>query len=201
MALSQRFDEALVYAARVHAAQTRKGTEIPYLAHLLAVASLAIEHGASEDEAIAALLHDAIEDQGGAARRADILWRFGDTVAAIVDGCSDTDIDPKPPWRERKERYLGHLRVASPAVRFVAACDKLHNLRSLIADHAELGDALWERFNAPQAEQLWFFRALAAALEARPGAEEHPGHARVVAALASALAELEALVARLGGGS
>src|SRR5262245_5807386 len=113
MALSQRFDEALVYAARVHAAQKRKGTEIPYLSHLLAVAALALEHGASEDEAIAALLHDAVEDQGGAARRADIRWRFGDAVAAIVDGCSDADVEPKPPWRERKERYLAHLARAS----------------------------------------------------------------------------------------
>jgi (p)ppGpp synthase/HD superfamily hydrolase len=199
MALSQRFDEALVYAARAHAAQTRKGTEIPYLAHLLAVAALAIEHGASEDEAIAALLHDAVEDQGGAARRADLRWRFGDAVTAIVDGCSDTDVEPKPPWRERKESYLAHLRAASPAVRFVSACDKLHNLRSLIADYAELGDALWARFNAPRAEQLWFFRALAAALAARPDAEEHPGLARVVAALASAVAELEALIAHGGG--
>src|SRR5436190_10063419 len=120
MALSPRFEDALTYATRLHADQVRKGTGIPYIAHRLAVASIALEHGADEDEAIAALLHDAIEDQGGATTREEIRRRFGDRVVGIVDGCSDTDVSPKPPWRERKEAYIAHVRVASPSVRLVS---------------------------------------------------------------------------------
>src|ERR1051325_12202408 len=131
MALTSRFEDALSFAARLHSGQLRKGTAIPYVSHLLAVASVALEHGADEDEAIAALLHDAVEDQGGAPTREEIRRRFGDRVVEIVDGCTDAETVPKPPWRERKERYIAHVAEASPSVRLVSASDKLHNARSI----------------------------------------------------------------------
>src|SRR5690242_16149089 len=121
MVLSSRFEDALGYAARLHAGQVRKGTGVPYVAHLLAVTALALEYGADEETAIAALLHDAVEDQGGAATRAAIQQRFGARVAAIVDGCTDTDVTPKPPWQARKEAYIAHVLVAPPDVRLVSA--------------------------------------------------------------------------------
>ena len=133
MNLSSKFDQALQYAAAIHREQIRKGTEIPYLAHLLGVASIALEHGASEDEAIGALLHDAAEDAGGLARIEDIRRNFGDAVAAIVEGCTDSVVVPKPPWRKRKEDYIAHLPSASPSVRLVSASDKLHNARAIPA--------------------------------------------------------------------
>src|SRR5256885_5529462 len=121
MLLSARFEEALVFATQLHKEQVRKGTAIPYIAHLLGVTSIVLENGGNEDEAIAALLHDAIEDQGGAATREEIRRRFGDTVVAIVDGCTDAEVMPKPPWRGRKEAYIAHLCQASPSVRLISA--------------------------------------------------------------------------------
>ena len=160
--LTRRFADALTDAARAHAGQSRKGTRIPYIAHPLGVASIALEHGASEDEAIAALLHDAIEDSPDPLRvKEDIRRRFGAAVAAIVEGCSDSETRPKPPWRERKERYVVHLRQASPSVRLVSASDKLHNARAILADHEEVGEALWERFTAKKDGTLWYYRTLA----------------------------------------
>jgi (p)ppGpp synthase/HD superfamily hydrolase len=159
-ALTNRFEEALAYAAQLHARQRRKGTEIPYVSHLLAVASLAIEAGASEDEAIAALLHDAVEDQGGAATREEIRRRFGDAVVAIVDGCTDTDQEPKPPWRARKEAYIAHVRAASDSVRLVSSADKLHNARSILSDYRTCGEALWDRFTGGREGTLWYYRSL-----------------------------------------
>src|SRR5690242_18239338 len=120
MELSARFDEALVYASRLHAKQVRKGSGIPYIAHLLAVTALVLEHGGGEDEAIAALLHDAIEDQGGDATRQEIRHHFGEVVVEIVNGCSDTDRTPKPPWRDRKEAYIAHLHTATPSILLVS---------------------------------------------------------------------------------
>jgi GTP pyrophosphokinase len=114
MTLSTKFDQALHYAVIIHAGQVRKGTRIPYLSHLLGVASIALEYGANEDEAIGALLHDAGEDAGGRGRIEDIRQRFGDTVADIVDGCTDADVVPKPEWRKRKEEYIAHIPTASP---------------------------------------------------------------------------------------
>ncbi|MBW4519616.1 MAG: HD domain-containing protein [Scytolyngbya sp. HA4215-MV1] len=160
MVLSDRFTAALTFATQLHAQQTRKGTPIPYIAHLLAVTSLALEHGATEDEAIAALLHDAVEDQGGAATREAIRQHFGETVVAIVDGCTDTDRTPKPPWQERKQAYLDHLPTASASVRLVSACDKLHNARSILSDYRVLGEAVWERFKGGKAGTLWYYRSL-----------------------------------------
>ena len=127
MPSTERFCEALEYAVRLHAAQRRKGSDTPYIAHLLSVTAIVLEHGASEDEAIAALLHDAVEDQGGAPVREEIRRRFGPAVATIVDGCTDCDTTPKPPWRERKEAFLARLPSAGRSVHLVTAADKLHN--------------------------------------------------------------------------
>jgi (p)ppGpp synthase/HD superfamily hydrolase len=159
--MTTRFEDALVYAARLHATQRRKGSSgAPYIAHLLAVTALALENGAEEDTAIAALLHDAVEDQGGAATREEIRRRFGDAVTAIVDGCTDTDVVPKPPWRARKEAYLNHLPHASEAVRLVSVCDKVHNARSLLADLRVVREAVWKVFTGKREGTLWYYRAL-----------------------------------------
>jgi GTP pyrophosphokinase len=166
MVLSARFEEALVFATRLHREQTRKGTTIPYISHLLAVTSIVLEHGGNEDEAIAALLHDAIEDQGGASTREEIRRRFGETVVAIVDGCTDAEVIPKPPWRERKEAYVAHIAHASASVRLVSLADKLHNARTILADYRVLGDALWDRFNGGKKGTLWYYRALVDAFRA-----------------------------------
>lgn len=160
MELSPRFEQALVLATQLHARQQRKETDIPYVAHLLAVASLALEHGANEDEAIAALLHDAVEDQGGAATLEKIRRRFGETVASIVSACTDSTTVPKPPWRARKEAYVAHLRHASASARLVSACDKLHNARSILSDYRVQGEALWGRFNGGREGTLWYYDAL-----------------------------------------
>lgn len=187
MLLTERFEEALVLAAQFHARQLRKGTTIPYISHLLAVTSLVLEHGGNEDEAIAALLHDAVEDQGGVNARAKIRRLFGENVAAIVDGCSDTDQMPKPPWHERKERYIAHLRTASPSVRLVSAADKLHNVRSILADYRIIGEALWSRFNGGKAGTLWYYRSVMDVLR-------ETGPSSLVDELDRTLTELERLV-------
>lgn len=165
-----RFDDALVYAAQAHREQIRKGSGIPYVTHLLAVAAIVGEQGGSEDEVIAALLHDAVEDQGGQARLDDIRARFGDAVADIVWGCTDADTVPKPPWRERKERYIAHLAEATPSIRLVSSADKLHNARAILADLRVVGPALWERFTGGRDGTLWYYCALADTyLSLRPG--------------------------------
>jgi (p)ppGpp synthase/HD superfamily hydrolase len=166
MLLSTRFEEALVFATRLHREQMRKGTTIPYISHLLGVTSIVLEHGGNEDEAIAALLHDAIEDQGGASTREEIRRRFGDTVVAIVDGCTDAEVIPKPPWRMRKEAYIAHIAHASPSVRLVSAADKLHNARAILTDYRILGNALWRRFHGGKEGTLWYYRALVNAFRA-----------------------------------
>lgn len=148
MELSTRFDEALIFASRLHAKQVRKGSGIPYISHLLAVTALVLEHGGGEDEAIAALLHDAIEDQGGDATRQEIRRRFGEVVVEIVNGCTDTDSTPKPPWRERKEAYIAHLPTATSSILLVSAADKLHNVRSILNDYRVVGEEIWQRFKA-----------------------------------------------------
>ncbi len=160
MTLSQRFEEALHYAFNLHRHQVRKGSAIPYFAHLMAVASLVLEDGGDEDEAIAALLHDAVEDQGGWETLAEIRRRFGERVAQIVDGCTDAYEHPKPPWQARKEAYLEHLNNASPEVLRVSLADKLHNARTLLVDLQLHGDAVWERFNGGKEGTLWYYRRL-----------------------------------------
>ncbi len=163
MALSPRFEDALVLAARLHAGEVRKGTTIPYVAHVLGVASLALEHGADEDEAIAALLHDTVEDATGDPEviRIEIRRRYGPAVLAIVDGCTDSRSKPKPPFRERKESYIAKLLEASPSTRLVSAADKLYNARAILSDYRAIGEALWARFNGGRAGTLWYYRALA----------------------------------------
>lgn len=158
--LSERFTEALTYATHLHANQTRKGSGVPYIAHLLGVASIALEYGANEDEAIAALLHDAIEDQGGAATREEIRRRFGDKVTEIVDGCTDAETVPKPPWRQRKEAYIAHIPTASRSELLVSSADKLHNARSILNDYRLLGEVVWERFKGGKEGSLWYYRAV-----------------------------------------
>ncbi len=141
MPYTERVEKALVCASRLHKDQCREGTRIPYITYLLAVASIVGENGGTEDEVVA-LLHDAPEDQGGEATLDDLRANFGDEVAKIVDGCTDTYQDPKPPWRERKERYLAHLASASDAVRLVSFADKLHNARAVLSDYRVLGEYL-----------------------------------------------------------
>ena len=169
MRLTARFEEAANYAVRLHSEQFRKGTEIPYAAHLFSAASIALTHGANEDEAIGALLHDAVEDQGGTATLAEIRRRFGDAVAAIVEGCTDTDVVPKPPWRARKEAYIAHVRKASSSVRLVSASDKLDNARAVLADYYVLGEGLWERFNGGKDGTLWYYCELVKAFREAGG--------------------------------
>jgi (p)ppGpp synthase/HD superfamily hydrolase len=158
--LGRRFEQALLFAARKHAGQHRKGTTVPYVAHLLSVAGLVLEAGGDEDLAIAALLHDVVEDCGGAPMLEEVRRRFGQRVAHVVDGCTDTDLDPKPPWRKRKEDYIAHLRTADADTRLVSAADKLHNVRSIVAAYREIGDRVWERFHGKRDGTLWYYRAL-----------------------------------------
>ena len=172
MIYGEKFEEALTYAARLHRTQMRKGTYVPYVTHLLAVAAIVGENGGTEDEVIAALLHDAVEDQGGAATREEIRKRFGDSVATIVDGTSDSDVIPKPPWQERKRNYVAHVSGASRSVRLVSAADKLHNARSILRDLRAEGDVTWQRFNAGRDDQLWYYRALVDAFRTAGGTEE-----------------------------
>lgn len=161
--LSPRFEEALQYAARLHADQKRKETQIPYMAHLMSVSALVLEDGGDEDEAIAALLHDAVEDQGGQATLETIRRRFGQRVARIVEGCTDADTTAKPPWRQRKEQYLAQIRDAPSGVRRVSSADKLHNARAILADFRREGDRVWQRFRGDKAGTLWYYRALVTA--------------------------------------
>lgn len=167
MKLSQRFSEALSFAFELHQDQERKGSGIPYISHLLGVASLALEYGADEDEAIAALLHDAIEDQGGIATRDEILRRFGEKVTKIVEGCSDSQTIPKPPWKQRKKAYLEHLKKADQSVLLVATADKLYNARSILKDYHLLGDEIWERFHGKKEGTIWYYQSLVTVLNSR----------------------------------
>ena len=161
---TERFASALAYAYQVHAGQRRKGTGIPYIAHILGVTAIAMEYGADEDQAIGALLHDAAEDGGGEATLAEIRARFGDAVADIVLGCSDSlveDPEDKLPWQERKENYLAHLENASESVLLVSAADKLHNVRSIVRDHHEHGEEIWNRFQGRRDGTLWYYETVA----------------------------------------
>ena len=161
VALTHRFEQALIYAYHVHGGQMRKGPDgIPYIGHLLGVASLVIEDAGGEDEAIAALLHDAVEDQGGAPRLADIRARFGDRVATIVKGCTDANTIPKPKWLPRKRRHIRHLRSAPADVLRVSCADKLHNARAILADHRKHRNAVFSRFTGRKAGTLWYYACL-----------------------------------------
>jgi (p)ppGpp synthase/HD superfamily hydrolase len=171
MPLSERFDDALGYASRLHRTQTRKGSGIPYVSHLLAVCSLVIEHGGSEDQAIAALLHDAAEDQGGEATLNEIRARFGAAVADIVADCTDSWTEPKPTWRPRKEAYLAALPSKPAASLLVSLADKTHNASTILADHRVLGDELWDRFTGRRDGTIWYYRSISVVLDkVMPGA-------------------------------
>lgn len=159
--LTERFDDALAYTSQLHRAQNRKVVAIPYISHLLAVAAIALENGADEDQAIAALLHDAVEDQGGLAQLETIRARYGDSVAAMVADCTDAHEDPKPEWRPRKEAYIASLADKPARSLAVSLADKTHNASAINADLRGVGSAVWDRFTAKKHETLWYYRALA----------------------------------------
>jgi (p)ppGpp synthase/HD superfamily hydrolase len=170
--LTDRYTSAVDYARRVHADDTRKGTDIPYLSHVLAASALVLEAGGTEDQAIAALLHDAAEDHGGQDRLDDIRNEFGTDVANLVEACSDSlvaDRTAKEDWWTRKVRYLRKLREESPEAALVSCADKLHNARAVLGDYRLLDEQLWSRFNADAGRRgtLWYYRSLAAVLEGR----------------------------------
>jgi (p)ppGpp synthase/HD superfamily hydrolase len=189
--LTDRFRRAFAFASHIHATQVRKGTTVPYLAHVMSVAVLALEHGGSEDAAIADLLHDTVEDSpDGTGTEAAIRRYFGDHVADVVLGCSDaigTADQAKPPWRERKTAYLDHLADEhDPDVLLVSACDKLHNARTILADLRAIGPALWDRFNEKDpAAQVWYYQSLADSYPGRVPASLDDELTRVVAEIRS----------------
>jgi (p)ppGpp synthase/HD superfamily hydrolase len=158
--LGPRFLRAFEFAAEKHEHQTRKASTIPYIAHLMGVASLVLEAGGDEDLAIAALLHDVVEDCGGAPMLQEVRRKFGDRVAKVVDGCTDADTYPKPAWRERKEKYIQHLKKADADTRLVSAADKLNNVRSIVSDYRAIGESVWSRFNGGREGTLWYYRTL-----------------------------------------
>ena len=187
--LGPRFRDAFLFAADKHATQTRKKTTVPYISHLMAVTALVLEAAGDEDQAIAALLHDVVEDCGGAPTLEELRARFGDRVAHIVEGCTDAWIHPKPPWKQRKLDYLEHLRHADADIRLVSAADKLHNARTILHDLRLHGAPVFSRFAGGRDGTLWYYRAVLDVL--RNG---HPNP--LIPDLARVVTELEALAAR-----
>jgi (p)ppGpp synthase/HD superfamily hydrolase len=184
--LGSRFNAAFLFAAEKHATQTRKKTDVPYISHLMSVAALVLEAGGGEDEAVAALLHDVVEDCGGHPVLEEIRERFGPRVAKIVEGCTDAYTIPKPPWKARKLEYLDILRRSGDEVRLVSAADKLHNVRTILADYRREGDSVWDRFSGRRDGTLWYYRAVLDVLrEGKPN--------RLVDELCRVVTELETL--------
>ena len=203
MSYSGRTLDALKLAMDLHHEQRRKGTDIPYVTHLWAVASLIGEHGGTEDQIIAALLHDCLEDQGDKITLGHIRDRFGNRVAEIVKGCTDAEVIPKPPWKMRKTRYLAHLRTAPSYVKLVSAADKLHNARAIVADLRREGARFWDRFNAGPQDQMWYFRGLIRefrAGDATRGKTKRDGLTHIVQELERAVDEMAALISRSASG-
>ena len=159
-ALGTRFDSAVAYARELHSSQKRKGTQIPYLSHLVGAAALVMDQGGDEDEVVAALLHDALEDHPDKTSFAEIEQRFGEKVARIVLACSDAVEHPKPPWHARKEAYLHHLADQPDDVLRVSLADKLHNARSIVADWRIIGDEVWDKFSVGRDDQVWYYTSL-----------------------------------------
>jgi (p)ppGpp synthase/HD superfamily hydrolase len=190
-ARSRNFIAALSYAARLHASQIRKRTERPYIGHLLGVASIVIEYGGNEELAIAALLHDAVEDQGGLLRLREIRRKFGKRVAEIVDGCTDAYSEPKPPWLERKRAYIARVGRESADVRLVSAADKLSNTREILHDVRVHGASVYERFTGKMDGTLWYYRALITAFRAA-------GNNPLIDELDRVVSELEAISGKPG---
>jgi (p)ppGpp synthase/HD superfamily hydrolase len=183
--LGPRLQQAFRYAAKTHDGQSRKGTAVPYLSHLMAVASLVLEAGGDEEMAIAALLHDVVEDCGGMPRLREIRKQFGDRVAKIVEGCTDSFVEPKPDWIERKKGYLEEVKHADDETRLVSASDKLHNVRTILSDYRKDGEAIWVRFNGKKEGTLWYYRALSDEFARKPN--------RITRELEIAVGELERL--------
>ena len=198
--LTERFDQALLMASSAHRTQLRKGTQIPYVSHLLAVTSLVLEMGGTEDEAIGALLHDLVEDAGGRAALEEIRAAFGDDVARIVDANSDAYELPKPEWTTRKKDYVAAIAHKRPDELRVSLADKLHNGRAILLDFRTHGDELWQRFSGRGAAPiLWYYRALHSAFVARAdtlGADAQPA----LEELGRVVDELELLVGGAGLG-
>ncbi len=157
---AKRFDAALAMAVDKHRDQFRKGGDIPYISHLIAVSGLVLENGGDEDQAIAGLLHDAVEDAGGLETLKEIREQFGDRVANIVWDCTDASENPKPPWKERKDTYVAKLPSKPPASLLVSLADKVHNARAIRDDYRELGDKLWDRFAGGKDGTIWYYREL-----------------------------------------
>jgi (p)ppGpp synthase/HD superfamily hydrolase len=187
--LGPRLEEAFRYAAGKHAGQTRKQTAVPYLSHLMAVASLVLEAGGDEDMAIAALLHDVVEDCGGMPRLHEVREQFGQRVARIVEGCTDSFGEPKPEWVERKKDYLREVKHADARTRLVSASDKLHNVRTILADYRQDREAIWSRFSGKKDGTLWYYRALSDEFQRR-------GPNRISDELELAVAELERITGK-----
>ena len=186
--LGPRLQRAFRYAAEKHAGQTRKQTAVPYLSHLMAVASLVLEAGGDEEMAIAALLHDVVEDCGGMPRLREIRKQFGERVARIVEGCTDSFGEPKAEWMQRKKNYLNEVKRADIDTRLVSAADKLHNVRTILADYRQDGEAIWSRFSGKKDGTLWYYRALSSEYRRSPN--------RVTRELEIAVAELERAVSK-----
>lgn len=167
MELSKRVIEAFGLAFELHRTQRRKGSGVPYITHLMAVAAAVGDHGGDEDQIVAALLHDAVEDQGGKETLARIEDAFGREVADLVAGCTDSLVSPKPPWRDRKQSFAQSLRTASPRVKLIVAADKLHNIRTTINDLRTVGSAVWRRFAGGRDGTLWYYREVCRALAHR----------------------------------
>jgi (p)ppGpp synthase/HD superfamily hydrolase len=160
MKLTDRFTDAMTYTISLHQSQSRKNTDVPYITHLLAVTSLVLEEGGDEDLAIAALLHDAVEDQGGMDRLNEIRQLYGDHVAHIVEACSDSFTSPKSPWKIRKDYYLDHLKNADNDVLLVSLADKLHNSSTIYKDLLKEGGIIWDRFNGGKEGTIWYYKQL-----------------------------------------
>jgi (p)ppGpp synthase/HD superfamily hydrolase len=186
--LGPRLQSAFRYAAEKHEGQARKQTSVPYLSHLMAVASLVLEAGGDEEMAIAALLHDVVEDCGGMPRLREVRKLFGDRVAKIVEGCTDSFSDPKLEWKQRKDDYLEHLKHADLETRLVSAADKLHNVRTILTDYRKDGEKIWERFSGKKDGTLWYYRALS-------NEYQHTSN-RLTSELAITLSELEEAVSK-----
>jgi len=189
--LGARLQKAFRYAAEKHEGQTRKATAVPYLSHLMAVTSLVLEAGGDEDMAMAALLHDVVEDCGGMPRLHEVRKMFGSRVAKIVEGCTDSFGEPKPEWIERKKDYLHELRHADDETRLVSASDKLHNVRTILTDYRRDGENIWVRFSGKREGTLWYYRALSEEYARKPN--------RITRELAINVAELERTVGKKAG--
>jgi GTP pyrophosphokinase len=196
--LGKKFDEAFLWAHELHGSQGRKGTSRPYIGHLMSVCSIVLSYGGDEEQAIAALLHDAAEDCGGHKILAEINTRLGPRVAAIVEGCTDTFDSPKPAWRMRKESYIAHVVHATPDVLLVSAADKLSNVREITQDYRIVGEEVWDRFSGGREGTLWYYRALVSAFQqAASHADASPSLLALMDELDRSVTILESLAGKM----